>query len=74
MLAKKRLRPCSYMISAPGVTSSQDLDLVQSQRSNPRSVTGPELSDVVGKTLTEPCQIVTIIVARRRRFMLGCPS
>ena len=73
MPAKERLRPCSNMISAPGVTSSQDLDLVQSQRLNPRSFTGPELSDVVRSTLDEARQIVTTIVANRPRFMLAHP-
>src|SRR5712691_7659440 len=34
-------RACNCTIGAPGATSSQDLDLVQSQRSTPRSLPVP---------------------------------
>ena len=39
----------------------------------PEIVTGPELFDVVVKTLTEPRHIVTTNVVLRRRFMRDCP-
>jgi hypothetical protein len=57
------------MIGVLGVTSSQDLDLVQSQqRTTLEIVTGPERLHVVVVTIARPRQIVTIIVAARRRF------
>jgi hypothetical protein len=49
------------------------LDQVQSQRVTPEIATGPERSHVVPRTLAYRRQIVTMIVAGRREFMLSGP-
>src|SRR4029077_11820247 len=64
---------CFTAISAPGATSSQDLDLVQSQRVTPRSLLVPNPHHVVARTLARPRQIVTMIVTERHKFMPSPP-
>src|SRR4249920_3610101 len=64
---------CFTAISAPGATSSQDLDLVQSQRVTPRSLPVPNPHHVVARTLARPRQIVTMIVTERHKFVPSPP-
>ena len=64
---------CLLAFSAPGATSSQDLDLVQSQRVTPRSLPVPNPHHVVARTLARPRQIVTTIVTERHKFMPSPP-